>query len=99
MRQARDTASQVAIQHGQALGARAARRCDIALGAHVGARGALQGHVAGGRRAHGTSAGRAAWACCWPTGCALDALSLFLTRFDSVLFPSQFLDIVREPGS
>ena len=33
-----------------------------------------------------------------PVGCALGALSLFLTRFDSVLFLSQFLDIVREPG-
>ena len=30
---------------------------------------------------------------------ALGALSLFLTRFDSVLFLSQFLDIVCEPGS
>ena len=40
-----------------------------------------------------------AWACCWPVGFALGALSLFLTRFDSVLFLSQFLDIVREPGS
>ena len=34
-----------------------------------------------------------------PASCALGALSLFLTRFDSVLFLSQFLDIVREPGS
>ena len=49
--------------------------------------------------ARGTGAGRAAWACCWAVGCALGALSLFLTRFDSVLFLSQFLDIVREPGS
>ena len=32
-------------------------------------------------------------------GCALGALSLFLTWFDSILFLSQFLDIVREPGS
>ena len=44
-------------------------------------------------------AGRAAWACCWAVGCAPCAFSLFLTRFDSVLFLSQFLDIVREPGS
>ena len=34
-----------------------------------------------------------------PAGCALGALSLFLTPFNSVLFMSQFLDIVREPGS
>ena len=30
------------------------------------------------------------WGCCWAVGCALGALSLFLTRFDSVLFLSQF---------
>ena len=50
-------------------------------------------------RARGARALGAAWACCWPTGCALGALDLFLARFDSVLFLSQFLDIVREPGS
>ena len=67
-------------------GVRAVGRCDTALGAQAGARAdALQG--------------RAAWACCWAVGCALGALSLFLIRFDSVLFLSQFLDIVREPGS
>ena len=32
-------------------------------------------------------------------GCALSALGLVLARFDSVLFLSRFLDIVREPGS
>ena len=36
------------------------------------------------------------WGCCWAVGCALGALSLFLTRFDSVLFLSQFLDIVHD---
>ena len=41
-------------------------------------------------RALGARPGRAAGLC---------AFSLFLTRFDSVLFLSQFLDIVREPGS
>ena len=51
------------------------------------------------RWARGTGTGRAAWACCWPTGYALGALILFLTRFDSVPFLSQFLDIVIEPGS
>ena len=33
------------------------------------------------------------------TGCALGALGLFSIRFDSVLFLSRFLDIIREPGS
>ena len=33
-----------------------------------------------------------------PVGCALGALSLFWARFDSVLFLSRFLDIVREPS-
>ena len=46
-------------------------------------------------RGAGTRPGRAAG----PAGCALGALSLFLARFDSVLFLIQFLDIVREPGS
>ena len=45
----------------------------------------------GAERAAGRAAG--------PAGCALGALSLFLTRFDSVLFLSQFLDIVRELDS
>ena len=64
--------------------------------------GAAQAEAAGSwgaARAHDTGAKHAAWACCWPTGCALGALSLFFTRFDSVPFLSQFLDIVREPGS
>ena len=43
------------------------------------------------------------WATCLGAqaghGCALSAFGLFLARFDSVLFLSQFLDIVREPGS
>ena len=62
-------------------------------------RGARQ---AGTRQTGGTGVrGRAAWAAwarCWPGGCALDALGLFSTQFDSLLFLSQFLDIVREPG-
>ena len=49
--------------------------------------------------ARGTGVGHATWACCWAVGCALGALSLFLTRFDSVLYLSQFLDIVRELSS
>ena len=50
-----------------------------------------------GRRGaqQGARPGRAAG----PVGCALGALSLFLARFDSVLFLSRFLDIIREPGS
>ena len=69
-------------------------------GAGCWARGKGAGRRAG--RAAGarcTGAGRTTWVCCWAVGCALGALSLFLTRFDSVLFLSQFLDIVREPGS
>ena len=41
-----------------------------------------------------------AWVCSTALGwvfCAPD--SVFLNQFDLVLFPSQFLDIVREPGS
>ena len=34
------------------------------------------------------------WARGLAKGCALGALGLFLARFDSVLFLSQFLDIV-----
>ena len=47
------------------------------------------GAVRAARRGLGVLPG-AAWACCWVVGCALGALSLFLTRFDSVLFLSQF---------
>ena len=55
-------------------------------GAAVGARA----RGAHGAQALGPRAGQ---------GCALGALGLFFTRFDSVLFLSRFLDIVREPGS
>ena len=86
---------------GTALGAR---------GAQAGAPADAQGYAAGALGAHDTGewgarqgcAARAlgaAWACCWAVGCALGALSLFLTRFDSVLFLSQFLDTVHEFGS
>ena len=56
---------------------------------------------AGCARHAGAGRGRGAWpgGAAGPAGCALGALGLFLTRFDSVLFLSQFLDIVREPGS
>ena len=58
-----------------------------------GAWGVGRGRASGARQ--GARPGRAAG----PVGCALGALSLFLARFDSVLFLSRFLDIVREPGS
>ena len=63
--------------------------------------GALHGQARGARTAAGAGRGRGAWPerAAGPAGCALGALGLFLTRFDSVLFLSQFLDIVREPGS
>ena len=53
--------------------------------------------------ARGRAWQRAAWARSLGArvgqGCALGALGLFLARFDSIFFLSQFLDIVREPGS
>ena len=71
-------------------------------GKHSGGSGA-RGRRTLGRCAvatgHGRRAGRAAWASGLAVGCALGALGLFLIRFDSVFFLSQFLDIVREPGS
>ena len=48
------------------------------------------------RKARGMGTGRAAGRAVGPAGCAL---GLFSTRFDSVLFLSQFLDIVRENSS
>ena len=61
------------------------------------------------RGAAGGRAGSAGWAqarglcapgcAAGPAGCALGAFSLFLTQFDLVLFMSQFLDTVHEPGS
>ena len=76
----------------QARGALGAR----ALGG-MGARGAA-GH-AGRSRARGAQQGARPGCAARPVGCALGALSLFLARFDSVLFLSRFLDIVREPDS
>ena len=75
--------------------------CDTAQVGRVGeaarARRRLALWAQAGARSRGARYGR--WACCWVVGCALGALNLFLTRFDSVLFLSQFLDIVHEPGS
>ena len=73
-----------------------------ARGARRVAQAGTQGREVDERHSAGRGTGqprRAAWACCWAVGCAFCALSLFLTRFDSILFLSQFLDIVRKPGS
>ena len=80
----------VGARHGQARRARAA----------AGAGQARQAEAGRARHA-GSGRGRGGWPrrVAGPAGCALGALGLFLTRFDSVLFLSQFLDIVREPGS
>ena len=83
---------------GGELAGRAGGRAGHAGGA-LGARQGSAGPTARARGARGTGSGRAAWACYWVVGCELGALSLFLIPFDSVLFLSQFLDIVREPGS
>ena len=79
---------------GGARGARAART----LGALCGALGAGRVGLWGARGVQACSLGAPGHAG-WVVGCALGAFSLFLTRFDSVLFLSQFLDIVSEPGS
>ena len=83
-----------------ALGAQAGRRrAGRARGrraaAGASARGARGAGVAAGRAQQG-SGRRAAWARGLATGCALGALDLFSIRFDSVLFLSQFLDIIRD---
>ena len=59
------------------------------------------GHRRTGRaRQAGTGrAGHGRWACGLARAVHLVHLACFLARFDSVLFLSQFLDIVREPGS
>ena len=101
----------VVSRHGAGRSRRSRGRTGRAGHAGQGAAGARQetgragSRRAGGRRegvrhgAHGLGAGRAAWASGLATGCALGALGLFSIRLDSVLFLSQFLGIVREPGS
>ena len=72
-----------------ALGAQAGHRLAGRLGQSAAARGA---RVAGGRHRRGAScigAGHSAERAAGSTGCALGALGLFSTRFDSVLFLSQ----------
>ena len=88
---------------GRALGVRGAQAGAGGAQAHgergaggSGARGVLGTGAARTRcMGVGQATGRAAGSACR----ALGALSLFLTRFDSVLFLSQFLDIVSELGS
>ena len=92
-----------------ALGARqgrrhAARARADARGTEAGARGAQADVLAEARvaQAGGAGGGRRRATCGHLgvlLGCALGALILFLTRFDSVLFLSQFLNTVHEPGS
>ena len=81
---------------GQARGARVARR-RACVGARAGAAGSWarrRGAQWVRRRAERHGRGRQARELA--LGCAL---GLFVIRFDSVFFLSQFLDIVREPGS
>ena len=78
------------------------RRCRQLGAAGVGSAEQAAAGARGARQAGRRHAGRARprrWACGLATGCALGALGLFSIRFDSLLFLSRFLDIVREPGS
>ena len=97
--------AQAAGARGRAVGATRASRRRRQAGAR-GARGRKERgarQVRGARQAPGARgarpAGRPGRGLGVLLGYALGALSLFLARFDSVLFLSQFLDIVREPGS
>ena len=108
-RQAHDTGAGAGASVGHAGGRREGvgsrrerRRADTGP---TQSRGARQAGVAG--RRHGRATGRItrgrraaqALGARGGQGCALGALGLFLARFDSVLFLSQFFDIIREPGS
>ena len=68
-------------------------------GARARERGSRRRAQGSRRGALGLGVGRPAWARGLAMGCALGALGLFSIRIDSVLFLSQFLDIVHEPGS
>ena len=59
----------------------------------------VAGARAAGRGARRVGRGRKRQARGLATGYALGALGLFLARFESVFFLSQFLDVVSEPGS
>ena len=101
--QGRDTASQATTRQLGALGAAGDRAGALGARASAGGRWALGVLALGaqaGRRARGAGArqvrgalgmgaGRATERAAGPAGYALDALSLFLARFDSVLFLSQ----------
>ena len=76
------------------VGAAGVRACGRAEQAAAGARGARQALRRRAGRAAGSAQARGARGLA--TGCAL---GLFSIRFDSLLFLSRFLDIVREPGS
>ena len=92
----------IAIQTGCAGKGVGRRRRNAEAGrARAQGAGARYGQARGPLAAVGAGCGRGArpGRAAGPTGCALGALGLFLTQFDSVLFLSQFLDIAREPGS
>ena len=80
---------------------RAGGRCGRVAGRvrHAGRSAGARTAGNGARGVRSRGAGRTAWARGLAKGYALGALSLFLARFDLVFFLSQFLDIVREPGS
>ena len=82
-----------------ALGDTAKRTRSRALQYGAGCCDTARGVCGRERGARGTGSGHAAWGYCWAVGYALGTLSLFLTRIDSVLFLSPFLDIVCEPSS
>ena len=71
----------------------------------AGARARADAQAAGERarvdaaRARRGVTGARGWACCWASRLCTRCPQPVLIRFDSVLFLSQFLDIVREPGS
>ena len=76
-----------------------AQQAGRAAGEARGKHGARQAGLVAGRGRHARLARPGRWVRGLATGYALGALGLFSVRFDSVLFLSRFLDIVREPGS
>ena len=111
-RDARSRSKQARRLHGRAGAGRHGRRRTRRWGARgAEAHGALRlaraaagvgrarhGSAKHGRGARGAAGARGLGARAGQ-GCALGALSLFLARIDLELFLSQFLNIVREPGS
>ena len=94
-------------RHGQARTQQGTWRCDKARGARGQTRGAradergARAEERGVRGPQGARHGRWARGLGVLLGCGLCTWCTqpFLTRFDSVLFLSRFLDTVREPGS